>query len=476
MSDLESATLGGYYLEKRLSKGEIADVYYGHRSGQKDLDVAVKVFRSKYVQQPSFRTRLRARIEMVGRFNHPNILPMLEYGECEDLLYVVTPYMHAGTLENLLLRIGGRFSALQALPIVQQLCNAVQYMHEQHCIHGNIKPTNVLLSSQGNILLTDFGIGSDYADGQQSLAQIGWGTAEYMAPEQSVGIIQMGSDIYALGALFFVLLTGVTPFTGQTPVEVLLKHVRMQPPLAHELVASISSAVDDVLQKALRKRADERFLSAIELRDAFAKAVSIAPIASPLTTSNFPHIDPFSSSQRLTVMNPHTPIPPDHAVIGNNPHTPIPFTGTSAPLTSASPSTGNKLFKHIALKHIDESAHSTATRTEGEEQKDETVVHNWSFLQEGKDGSGKAFFWSADPAEWSPLGDVSTKVQDEPLTVTEYLQRKPVVSIEDEPEQEAVNEGESMKTFNATLRKWLPLIIVILLLLGLLGALCSAFL
>ncbi len=476
MPDLESVMLGNYYLEKRLSRGGIADVYYGYRHGQTDFEVAVKVFHSKHAQQPSFRTHLRAQAEMIAHFDHPHILPMLEYGESAGLLYVVTPYMRAGTLENLLLRVGGRFSALQALPIVQQLCEAVQYAHDRHCTHGNIKPTNVLVSSQGSMQLADFGIAGDYADAQQSLTQIGWGSAEYTAPEQSLGVLRAESDIYALGALFFTLLTGVPPFTGQTPIEVLLKHVRMQPPLARELAASVSSPVDDVLQKALCKRADERFASAIELRDAFLKAVSIAPTASPLTNLSSSHATPFSPPQHITITNPHTPIPPAYtSTADSGPHTPAPIPSVIAP-APATMSAGNKPFKHIALKHIDDIAQRVVTKTESEEQKDDTMVHNWSFLQEEKDESSKALFWSADPAEWSPLGDVSAaKVQDEPLTATEYLQRKPLASEESVSEQ-AVNEERSVETLNAVLRKWLPLIIVILLLLGLLGALCSAFL
>jgi serine/threonine protein kinase len=485
MSDLEGVVLGDYSLEKRLSKGGIADVYYGHPNGQADVEVAVKVFHSRHAQQISFRTHLKAQVEMISTFEHPNILHVLKYGEGEGLLYIVTPYMQAGTLEDLLLRVGGRFSALQALPIVQQLCDAVHYAHQRHAIHGNIKPTNVLVSQQGSMLLADFGVAGDYADGQQSLTQIGWGAAEYTAPEQSLGVLRPESDIYALGALLFTLLTGVPPFTGQTPVEVLLKHVRQQPPLARELVNTISSTVDDVLQKALRKRADERFASALELRDAFVSAVSIAPVASPLTTGSlFPHAPlPSSATLSMAATGPHTPIPAAASTIGEdslnarrNPHTPLPTMEVSVPQAVAAAPMSNKPLRHISLKHIDESAQLVVPAKETEEQKDETLVHNWNFLLEGKNEVDEALFWSADPAEWSPIGDIATaKMQEQPLTAAEYLQSKPLATEEDGREQRE-NEERSTKTLNAMLQRWLPLIIVVLLLLGLLGALCSAFL
>lgn len=485
MSDLEGVVLGDYSLEKRLSKGGIADVYYGHPKEQTDVEVAIKVFHSRHAQQISFRKHLKAQVEMIGNFEHPNILRVLEYGEGEGLLYVVTPYMQAGTLEDLLLRVGGRFSALQALPIVQQLCDAVHYAHQQHAIHGNIKPTNVLISPQGSMLLADFGVAGDYAEGQQSLTQIGWGAAEYIAPEQSLGVLRPESDIYALGALLFTLLTGVPPFTGQTPVEVLLKHVRQQPPLARELVNTISSAVDDVLQKSLRKRADDRFTSALELRDAFVNAVSIAPVASPLTTGSlFPRI-PLPSTGTLSVAatGPHTPIPLAYPSTGEdslptrrNPQTPLPAMRMPASQVAASAPTSNRSLRHVSLKHIDEPTQIAVPTKESEEQRDETMVHNWNFLLQGKNESDEALFWSADPAEWSPIGDIATaKMREQPLTAAEYLQSKPVVA-EEEGREQRVNEEESTKTLNAMLRRWLPLIIVALLLLGLLGALCSAFL
>ena len=117
--------------------------------------------------------------EKIGQFDHPNILPFLEFGEGEGLLYTVTPFVVPGTLEDLLARVGGKFSAMQALPIMQQLCSAVQYAHGHDVIHGNIKPTNVFVAADGRMLLSDFGIACGYDDSQQSLTRVGWGSAEY---------------------------------------------------------------------------------------------------------------------------------------------------------------------------------------------------------------------------------------------------------------------------------------------------------
>jgi len=253
MSDLEGVMLSDYLLLQCISKGGVADVYRGRQTVEGNYEVAVKIFRPGYAQRESFRDYFMMEAEKVGQFNHPNILPFLEFGEGEELLYTVTPYVATGTLEDLLQKVSGKFSAMQVLPIMQQLCSAVQYAHDDDVIHGNIKPSNVFVAADGRMLLSDFGIARSYDDSQQSLTRVGWGSAEYAAPEQSLGVLRRSSDIYTLGVLLFRVLTGQPPFAGQTPVEVLLKHVRQQAPWARTIDPSISDAVDGVLQRALQK-------------------------------------------------------------------------------------------------------------------------------------------------------------------------------------------------------------------------------
>src|SRR5579885_583520 len=150
MSDLlEGVILSDYLLLQCISRGGVADVYRGRHTGTGNYEVAVKVFRSGYAQRPSFRDYFMTEADKIGQFEHPNILPFLEFGEGEGLLYAVTPFVPTGTLADLLSRVGGKFSALQALPIVQQLCSAVQYAHDRQVVHGNIKPSNVFVASDG---------------------------------------------------------------------------------------------------------------------------------------------------------------------------------------------------------------------------------------------------------------------------------------------------------------------------------------
>ena len=148
MSDLlEGVQLSDFLLIECINRGGVADVYRGRQVGEGNYEVAVKVFRPGYAQREAFREYFMAEAEKIGQFEHPNILPFLEFGEGEGLLYTVTPYIASGTLDDLLKQVGGKFSAMQALPIMQQLCSAIQYAHDHDVIHGNIKPSNVFVAS-----------------------------------------------------------------------------------------------------------------------------------------------------------------------------------------------------------------------------------------------------------------------------------------------------------------------------------------
>lgn len=452
MSDLEGVMLSDYLLLQCVGKGEMADVYRARQNGEGNYEVAVKVYRSSYAQQESFRNYFMAEAEKIGQFDHPNILPFLEFGEGEGLLYVVTPFVAPGTLEDLLMRVGGRFSAMQVLPIMQQLCSAVQYVHNHDMIHGNIKPTNVFVAADGRMLLSDFGIARRYEDGQQSLSAVGWASAEYAAPEQSLGVLRRASDIYALGVLLFRMLTGQPPFTGQTPVEVLLKHVRQQPPLARSLVPTISDAVEGVIQMAMQKRPDDRFASAEELSNAFLAAVTFAPVASPVAT-------------RPTVLPLHQPAP-DQPLLVSAPKNPLtPVLAFNAPVVTEEPTERIRLNMGV-----------------GEAGSELAEQHKLRPLGEKAYG-GKAPFWPVDPVEWSPITDAVTpphEMNAVPSSAGAYLNRKPVSSGEQPSVPQASRaprEADSNQSsrFNERLKKALPIVVVILLLLGLLGALLSSF-
>ncbi len=414
---LEGVMLSEYLLLQCISKGGIANVYRARQANEGNYEVAVKIFRTGYAQRESFREYFMTEAEKVCQFEHPNILPFLEFGEGEDLLYSVTPFVTTGTLDDLLKQAGGKLTAMQALPIMQQLCGAVQYAHEHDVIHGNIKPTNIFVASDGRILLSDFGIVRGYDDTQQSLTRIGWGSAEYAAPEQSLGILRRASDIYSLGVLLFRILTGEPPFTGQTPVEVLLKHVRQQAPSARSLDDRISDAVDGVIHMAMQKRSDDRFVSAEEFSNALAVATIVAPGASPV--------------ERTVTQVMHQPIHEHVSTVPSDPQTPTP-TYTTMPS-----------------------------------------------MRESED-TELPVYWPAEPVEWSPIGEEegeSTPATAADYLESRPEQPEKGTSMSSSPlKAELDKKGKSEeKIGQSRYKKLLPILVVILLLIGLIAALLSSF-
>ena len=469
MSDLlEGVMLSEYLLLQCISRGGIADVYRARQTGEGNYEVAVKVFRPGYAQRASFREYFMTEAEKIGQFEHPNILPFLEFGEGEGLLYSVTPLVTTGTLEDLLGHVGGKFSAMQALPIMQQLCSAVQFAHEHDVIHGNIKPTNIFVAADGRIILSDFGIVRGYDDSQQSLTRIGWGSAEYAAPEQSLGVLRRASDIYSLGVILFRILTGEPPFTGHTPVEVLLKHVRQQAPSARSLDPNISDAVNGVLHVALQKRSDDRFASAEEFYNALAVAISVAPFASPVAKAVTPKTRQLTPNQISTISgDPQTPVPAYVAESSSmSPVTPaLPFVQYGPP---------PPIFEQTFNQTL-----TPGNPPEDTNEAEITLARKKNSLQE-HEGTESHSYWSTEPVEWSPIGEDTG--DSLPCTASEYLSSKstPPEAITDKssfPVKPALDEESKSaeKAPDSRLKKLLPILVVILLLIGLIAALLSSF-
>jgi serine/threonine protein kinase len=460
MANLEGAMLSDYLLLECISRGSVADVYRARQTdGQ--YEVAVKVFRPAYAEREAFRAYFLHEAEKIGQFDHPHILPFIEYGEGEKLLYSVTPFVKSGTLDELLKKVGGKFSAMQVLPIVQQLCDAVQYAHDHDIIHGNIKPRNVFVANDGRMLLADFGIARGYTDGQ-ALQKMEWGSVQYAAPEQSLGLLRRSSDIYALGVIFFRLLTGSPVFVGQTPVEVLLKHVRQAPPLARSLEPTISEAVDEVLQKALSKRADDRYAAASELSQAFASAVALAPVATPVARSANLATRPLTSDQSAEL---------SEALLEFTMQQTAPIVNTSgARLEQASLS--------ASPGWVQQSAPQPSILPEQHGMSNQPYLTPSPISPLPASANAPAarntpLAWSRGPVEWSPLAPAHAPGSI-PAHASDYLRAQP--PLERPPALESAPVVPTMsKTRPHKKGMVLPLLVLILLVLGLLAALLSSF-
>jgi len=274
-------TLGSCILERLLGYGGSSAVFLAQDS-QSAQKVAVKVFLprddlSPRVQRDCFR-RFLHEAESASKLDHPNILPITSYGEEEGLPYIVMPYMEGGTLLDYMSN-RGPLSLQEAQWYLEQLTAALDYAHEHGCVHCDVKPANMLLDSEGRVMLSDFGIAhlmnnadKSASNGAKASDSV-MGTPDYVSPEQALGHPLDGcSDIYSLAVTLFFLLAKKLPFRADTPIATALLHIHEPPPSLSLLRADISPALDRVVQKALAKDPALRFQTASAFYAAFVSA------------------------------------------------------------------------------------------------------------------------------------------------------------------------------------------------------------
>lgn len=291
MAGLQGRMFGGYQLVEQFPAGGIADVYRGHPNKPGGREVVVKVVYPEFARQPGFLPRFRHIVEMSGRLaSHPHVLPLLAHGEDAGYLYLVTPYVEAGTLRDWQ-RKGGRMSLADVGPFFRQLCDALGYAHSLGVVHGNLKPSNVFLFEGRHVLLGDFGMLWDVSHMDMNHAGSGTDAVEYLAPEVLGGQVTQLSDIYSLGAMLFSAAAGHAPFHGGKPADVFAAHARQPVPAlaqANPALAGSAAALDPVIQRAMAKRPEDRFPSAAAVAQAIdisarqAQTAAVAPATAPV--------------------------------------------------------------------------------------------------------------------------------------------------------------------------------------------------
>ncbi len=244
-------SFGTCTLQEMIGKGKVSAVFLAQQTGLKPsvaLKILLPVAARSPVERVAFLERFRQKMDILAVMQHPNILPIDEHGEKDGFAYLVMPYMSAGTLQNLLEQ-AGPLPLSSIADYLEQLAPALDYAHEQGIFHRDITPTNILLTSDGQLLLADFGLTDIVLEKRMSqlrLLKAGFsiGSPAYMAPEQIMGdSTDASADMYALGVILFQMVTGRLPFSGETPLEIAAQQIQAAPPAPCSLRADLPPAV-----------------------------------------------------------------------------------------------------------------------------------------------------------------------------------------------------------------------------------------
>ena len=252
-----------YRLERKLGSGGMADVWLAEDQ-ELGRRVAVKILHERYANDAQFVERFRREATHAAGLSHPNIVSIYDRGVADGSYYIVMEYIEGRTLKELIVTRGPCPMPV-AISYTRQILAALRYAHKNGIIHRDIKPHNVIVDREGRVKVADFGIARAGASEMTEAGSI-VGTAQYLSPEQARGApVDESSDLYSTGIVLYELLTGAVPFTGETPVEIAMKHLSQTPEAPSAIRPEISRDLDLVVLRALAKEPSDRYRSAAEL-------------------------------------------------------------------------------------------------------------------------------------------------------------------------------------------------------------------
>ncbi|HUJ56821.1 MAG TPA: Stk1 family PASTA domain-containing Ser/Thr kinase [Gaiellaceae bacterium] len=274
---------GRYRIVRKLGAGGMADVYLAEDQ-ELGRRVAIKILNDRHANDDQFIERFRREAKNAAALNHPNIVSIYDRGEAENTYYIAMEFLDGRSLKELIVGHGPA-PVKVAVEYARQILSALRFAHRHGIVHRDIKPHNVLVDGEGRVKVTDFGIARA---GTSQMTEAGSivGTAQYLSPEQARGgEVDQRSDLYSLGVVLYELLTGQTPFEGDTPVEIAMKHLSRAPEPPSKLRPGLPRELDMVVMRALAKDPDDRYQSADEMEADLERVSRGAPVSATTTES-----------------------------------------------------------------------------------------------------------------------------------------------------------------------------------------------
>ena len=322
VSDTLIGTLfdGRYQILRKLGAGGMANVYLAEDQ-ELGRRVAIKILNDRHANDDQFVERFRREAKNAAALSHPNIVSIYDRGEAEGTYYIAMEYLDGRSLKELIVSRGDAPVAV-VVEYARQILSALRFAHRHGIVHRDIKPHNVLVDGEGRVKVTDFGIARA---GTSQMTEAGSivGTAQYLSPEQARGgDVDQRSDLYSLGVLMYEMLTGEVPFSGDTPVEIAMKHLSQTPAPPSTKRHDVPRELDLVVMRSLAKDPDDRYQNAEEMEadlDRVARGVGVAPQTEETATQimRSPLVGPTAATAATMITPPQrrgrgvaAPIPP----------------------------------------------------------------------------------------------------------------------------------------------------------------------
>jgi serine/threonine-protein kinase len=274
MNDLTGQTVRGYELQQKIGQGGQSTVYKAYQPSQQRF-VAVRLMHPENLTDPDMVRRFQMEAVIFFRLKHPHIVPLYDYWSDNRGIWIVQRWMAGGSLRQSLQK-SGAWSLERTATMLDQICSALNFVHNKAIIHRDLKPDNILFDEEGKACVHDFGIAKRIHATDQTLPEMMVGSPAYSAPEQlRKDTISAQTDIYILGVTLYETLTAQHPFhDARTKMQMALSHLQIPLPFIRETHPDIPPAVDSVIQKATAKRPEDRYPDVLTLAQAFREAIS----------------------------------------------------------------------------------------------------------------------------------------------------------------------------------------------------------